>query len=219
MSGVMRYDFRLFGPRKGQTVRINGHQFVNGVLNITQSSDNMGACARVFSFYSAFARGTPEYDEALSKEESENGTDKVSTDALTGTDSSVQAGIQPDGRGPTPEAADASDGGASPQRANGSSSNSSGDGHQHTRIPQFPEDKDFRSVEPSSEINSSVEAAIRKLDPEVDSQWVLTGAHKGKPKLQAVEEAYGKAGLTRQDLESAMPGYTRENAYASALAI
>jgi hypothetical protein len=67
-------------------------------------------------------------------------------------------------------------------------------------------------------VNADIAAAVRKLDPDVDSHWVLTGAHKGKPKLQAIEDAYGKAGLTRQDIEAAMPGYDRDAASEAALA-
>jgi hypothetical protein len=48
------------------------------------------------------------------------------------------------------------------------------------------------------------------LDPTNDSHWVMTGAQVGKPKLAVVEEAYGRAGLTRSDLEDALPGYNRE---------
>ena len=31
MSQVLQYRFELFGPRKGQTININGHQFISGV--------------------------------------------------------------------------------------------------------------------------------------------------------------------------------------------
>ncbi len=73
-------------------------------------------------------------------------------------------------------------------------------------------------VGPLSEVAEAVKIAILKLDPEVDQHWVMTGAHKGKPKLQAVEDAYGKAGLTRSDIEAAVPGYTRDAALDAALA-
>ncbi|MCK5641931.1 MAG: hypothetical protein KAJ19_14100, partial [Gammaproteobacteria bacterium] len=93
-----------------------------------------------------------------------------------------------------------------------------GNGHEHSGIPKFPEDADYRAEEPASSVNTDILAAVRKLDPEVDSHWVVTGAHKGKPKLQAVEDAYGKAGLTRQDVEAAAPGYNRDAAFDAAIA-
>jgi hypothetical protein len=216
---IMQFEFRLFGPRKGQTMVLNNHQFVNGICTLVQSSDNMGTAARVFSFYRAYARGTPEYDAAMAQEEAEaNGADEVSEASLEGTDPAVEAGVQPGGGGPAegeavPSGSDVEPGGADP-----TSASSSGDGHEHAGVPKFPEDADYRAEEPSSSVNEDVAAAVRKLDPDVDSHWVLTGGHKGKPKLQAVEDAYGKAGLTRQDIEAAMPGYTRDAASEAALA-
>ncbi len=215
---VMQFEFRLFGPRKGQTIMINGHLFVNGVCTLVQSSDNMGTAARVFSFYRAFARGTPEYDAAVAVEETEaNGADKVSEASLEGIDPAVSAGVQPNGGGPAEGSADASGVYAEPSGADPASVGSAGNGHGHAGVPKFPEDKDYRAEEPSSEVNTNVANAVRKLNPDVDSHWVMTGAHKGKPKLQSVEDAYGKAGLTRQDIEAAMPGYNRGAASEAAL--
>jgi hypothetical protein len=218
MSGIMQFEFRLFGPRKGQTMVLNGHQFVNGICTLVQSSDNMGTAARVFSFYRAYARGTPEYDAAMAAEEAEHGTGEVPEASLEGIDPAVETGAGSDGAGPSegeaiPSGDDAGPGGADP-----ASPDASGDGYEHAGIPKFPEDADYRAEEPSSSVNEEVAAAVRKLDPDVDSHWVMTGAHKGKPKLQAVEDAYGKAGLTRQDIDAAMPGYNRDAASEVALA-
>jgi hypothetical protein len=214
----MQFEFRLFGPRTGQTVILNGHQFVDGVCKLVQSSDNMVTAARVFSFYGAFARGTPEYDAAMAAEEAQYGADEVSEKTLEGADASVPAGIQPDGGGPSEGEAVSSGDDADTDRSNPASAGTSGDGHEHAGVPVFPEDANYRAEEPSSSINQGVAAAVLKLDPDVDSHWVMTGAHKGKPKLQAVEDAYGKAGLTRQDVEAAMPNYSRDVASEAALA-
>ncbi len=219
MSSVMQFEFRLFGPRKGQTMVLNNHKFVNGVCTLVQSSDNMGTAARVFSFYRAFARGTPEYDAAVAAEEAEaNGADEVSEASLEGVDPAVEASVQPDGGGPAEDEANDSGGSREPGRTDPSSAGSAGGGHEHTGVPKFPEDADYRAEEPSSSVNVDIANAVRKLDPDVDGHWVMTGAHKGKPKLQAVEDAYGKAGLTRQDIEAAMPGYSRDAASEAALA-
>jgi len=214
----MQFEFRLFGPRKGQTMVLNNHQFVNGVCTLVQSSDNMGTAARVFSFYNAFARGTPEYDAAVAKEEAEaHGAGEVSEASLEGIDQPAPAGVQSDGGGPAEGAADASDGDAESGGTDPAGTGSNGDGHEHAGVPKFPEDADYRAEEPSSSVNEDVASAVRKLDPDVDAHWVMTGAHRGKPKLQAVEDAYGKAGLTRQDIEAAMPGYNRDAASEAAL--
>lgn len=96
-----------------------------------------------------------------------------------------------------------------------------------TREDQFADDWVITSgeyipkqppVKVASKYASTVREAVLRLDPDVDSHWVMTGAHKGKPKLQSVEDAYGKAGLTRQDIEAAMPGYNRAKATEAALA-
>ena len=218
MSGIMRFEFRLFGPRKGWTGVINSHQFVNGICTLTQSSDNMGTAARVFSFYRAFARGTLEYDAAMAAEEAEHGADEVNPPALEGADPAVPARAGPDGAGPSEGEAVPGGDYAGPGGTDPASPDASGDGHEHSGVPIFPEDKDYRAEEPSSSVNEGIKAAVLKLDPDVDSHWVMTGAHKGKPKLQAVEDAYGKNTLTRQDIEAAMPGYNRDAASAAALA-
>ncbi len=219
MSSVMQFEFRLFGPRKGQTMMLNGHPFINGVCTLVQSSDNMGTAARVFSFYRAYARGTPEYDAAMAQEEAEtNGADKVSEASLEGVDPAVPASVQSNGAGPSEGEAVPRGDDAGPGGADSASPDASGHGHEHSGVPLFPEDADYRAEEPSSSVNEGIKAAVLKLDPDVDSHWVMTGAHKGKPKLQAVEDAYGKNNLDRQDVEAAMPGYNRDAASEAALA-
>lgn len=218
MAQVMQFEFRLFGPRKGQTININGHRFVNGMANLIQSQENMGSCMRVLSFYGAFARGTAEYDAAVAAEEAENGANEVPEASIEGANKSAPTGVQPDGRGSAEETADVGGGDAGTEGSNGSGSNPDGNGREHAGVPKFPEDKDRRTIEPPSEVDVDVAAAVKKLDPEVDAHWVMTGAHKGKPKLNAVEEAYGKAGLTRQDVEAAVPGWDRDKALEVALA-
>ena len=218
MGGVMQFEFRLFGPRKGQTVMLNRHQFVNGILTLLQDSNNMGTAARVFSFYRAYARGTPEYDAAVAEEEAENGTGEVPEASLEGIDPPAPAGVQSNGGGPPEGAAEVSGVDVDSGGTNPANAGTNGNGHEHAGVPKFPEDANYRAEEPSSSVNTDVANAVRKLDPDVDSHWVMTGGHKGKPKLQAVEDAYGKNTLTRQDIETAMPGYNRNAACDAALA-
>ena len=222
MSAVMLYEYRLFGPRKGQTMTINGHQFIDGWARLNQSTEKAGSCMRVLSFYGAYARGTPDYNKAMDAEEAEeaakNGTGEADTKAVEGADAPVRSDVRPAGSGPATPAAVEGNGNAGPGGASSSGGDTNGDGHGHAGIPKFPEDKDRRHIEPPSEVNEAIMVAVKKLDPSVDGHWVATGAHKGKPKLQAVEEAYGKANLTRQDIEAAMPGWNRDAALEAALA-
>lgn len=217
MSGLMQYEFQLFGPRKGQTININGHPFRNGVAHLAYSSEAMGSCIKVLQAYGAFARGTHEYNEAVEAEEARRGISEILEASDGGEGDAVRSGVRQVGaKSPTPPADDWA-GGNDSQRADGSDDSPSGDGHEHAGIPKFPEDKDFRPTEPSSSVNEGIKAAVMKLDPEVNEHWVMTGAHKGLPKLNAVEEAYGRANLNRQDVEAAMPGYNRDAAFEAAL--
>lgn len=219
MSTTMQYEFRLFGPRKDTTVTINGHLFVNGRATLVLSSVAMGSCMKVLQAYGAYARGTQEYDAAVTKEEADNGAGEADTQTLEGEDPPIRSRVRPDGERSAKEVPAVSPGDDNTNGADGSSSSPSGDGHEHAGIPKFPEDKDYRPIEPPSEVNESVAAAIRKLDPKVDGHWVMTGAMAGKPKLQAVEEAYGRAGLTRQDIDAALSGWNRETAIKAALTV
>lgn len=75
-----------------------------------------------------------------------------------------------------------------------------------------------KSIQPVVlEFRRKVKAAILSLDPDTDWHWVMTGAHKGKPKIAAVVYFYGRAGLTRQHVEAVMPGYDRDAACEAAL--
>ncbi len=225
MSQLVQLELRLFGPRKRQTININGHPFVRGVYLLAQSSDHIGPCLRVFSFYGAFARGTPEYDEALEIETSEelaealaNGASEVHEEAQQGATDEVRSDVRQNGEGLASQ--DAVESVGSAETETGSTGiDTSGNGHEHTGIPKFEETLNRREpTEPSSSVNEIVKTAVLKLDPEEDTHWVMKGAHKGKPKLSAVEEAYGKAGLTRGDLEMAVPGWDRTKAWDAALA-
>ncbi len=217
MSTVMQYEFRLFGPRKGQTVTINGHPFVKGIARLIYSSEAMSSCMRVLSFYNAYARGTQEYNDAMDAEAAAYGTGQAPEAPQQRADDAVPSSVRQAGTRSAPQGAEASIGGGNSQRPDGETASADRDGHGHAGVPAFPEDKDFRPSEPASSVNLDIKAAVMKLDPEVSDHWVVTGAAKGQPKLNAVEEAYGKANLTRQDVEAAAPGYTRDVAFEAAL--
>lgn len=214
MSQVLRYDFRLFGPRAGKTIVVNGHNFINGECRIVQQKDNMLACARVLSRYGAYHRGSAEYDRLLAEERKANGEHDVPSEADERPGEEVRGEVRPAGEEPAASSADDGDGAAPTSGGTGAGADgdSAGDGHEHAGVPKFPEDADRRYEEPASEVNEAVKAAVLKLDPNNDAHWVRTGSAAGKPKLSAVEEAYGRAGLTRQDIEASMPGWSRDKA-------
>src|SRR3546814_14187350 len=97
MSQIMQYSFRLFGPRKGRTVAINGHKFVDGVYRAVVSPHNAANLMKVLSYYGAYAKGTPEYDAALAKEEN-HGADEVPSGAEQGGADALPREGEPAGR-------------------------------------------------------------------------------------------------------------------------
>jgi hypothetical protein len=207
----------MFGPRKGLTGNFKGHSFNGGICNKVVAAEKAGGLIKVLSYYGAYPKGSPEYDEALAKENAENGADEVSQDSNGGSADEVRAGVQSEGGEPSEVPAD--DGAAAVDpTAEGGDAAPAGDGHSDAGVPDFAEPDSWpQPSEPSSVGSEAVAAAVMKLDPDVDEHWVQTGAHKGKPKLSAVEDAYGKAGLTRQDLESAIPDWSRDKAVEAAL--
>ena len=215
MSQVMQYEFRLFGAYKGKTKVVNGHKFVHGIYRTVVAPHSAATLMKVLSFYGAYAKGTKEYDEALAAEEAEHGADEVHAEAELRADDPVSGDVQSDGGGPEAPSPDGR-GGADDDSAEGAGSDSAGSGHGHAGVPEFAEvaasAERPEPGEPASEGSVSVRAAMLKLDPENDAHWVKAGPRAGLPKLAAVEEAYGKAGLTAADLEAAIPGWNREKA-------
>ena len=213
---TLQYEFHLFGGRKGKTGTINGHKFVHGVFRTIVAPVQAAPLMRVLSFYGAFAKGTPEYDAAVAKEEGHGGS-KVSEAAGSGSADAVRSDSGSDGS--QPEEASADDGsGAADSEAGSAGSGSAGSGLGHAGVPKFEEAASLpQPGEPVAVGSEDVKAAMLKLDPENDEHWVKHGAAKGLPKLNAVEEAYGRAGLTRQDLDAAIPGWNREKAIGAAL--
>lgn len=219
---AMQYTFRLFGGRKGQTIVISGHKFVHGICREVVSPVQAAPLVRSLSFYAAYHVGSPEYDAALAAEEAAeakvNGTSEVHKGSGDREPAEVSGDSGSAGAGPAEEPTDDGNG-AVDASSEGAGPDANGDGHEHAGVVKFEESADIpEPAEPEAVGNEAVAAALMKLDPENDEHWVRTGAAAGKPKLAAVEEAFGRAGLTRQDLEAALPGWDRDKAIAAALA-
>lgn len=216
MAHLLRYEFRLFGALKGATKNINGHQFVDGICAFGVDPAASLFVQKHLSTYGAFAKGTPEYDAALAKENEENGVSSdVHPSSEQGQAEAVPSGVRETGRQVTKATSDfwrgAADGEAGDSRVR-----SEGDGHEDTGLPKFEVEKDRpQPEEPSIEKNREILVALQKLDPNEDSHWTTTG----KPMLKVVEDVYGRAGITRQDVESAAPGYNRDKALEALMAI
>jgi hypothetical protein len=207
----MIFTVELFGPLKGANKTINGHEFIDGVHVMREDPANAAFALKYFSYYNGFAKGTTEY-EVAKLEELKNGADNIHTQTQEGKADSVRSDIQSNGTGPAEKTADNGNGYASDE-AGDTGVHSNGNGYSDSGIPKFEEAADIRSpVEPQSEINIELQRALQKLNPDDNSHWVSTGEQAGKPKLSVVEQVYGKKGITRSDIEDALPGYSREEA-------
>ncbi len=224
MAKPMLYSIRFFGGYRGRNKTINGHQFIMGMYTLVANPDSVAFVLKAMAAYGAYAKGTEEYDAALKREqesdavkaaaaektqEEEHGTSEVQPPSETGQTDSVSGDVRPDGAEPTetPTNDGESDVGG---EDGGSGLPADRDGHSDSGLSKFEEGESRGPVEPAGEINSDLVRAIRALDHTVDEHWVLRGRHAGRPKLGAVEEAFGQSGLTRADVEDALPHYTRE---------
>ena len=207
----MQYEFRLFGGRKGQTVSINGHKFIQGIHHKVVAPVQAATLIKVMGYYGAYHKGSPAYEAALAKEQ-ELGTDEVHSGAQCGPAAEVSDAGESAGAGPAASGSSDERDGAVAASVDGTGDNPPGHGHAHTGVPKFEDGPLPEPFEPASVGNADIKTAMLKLDPENPDHWVKAGAAAGKPKLNAVETAYGRAGLAREDLEAALPGWTRDKA-------
>lgn len=75
-------------------------------------------------------------------------------------------------------------------------------------VEELPEEKPNYAQELD---NSRLAAALKQIDPENDEYWTKLG----KPTMAAVEQFYGSADVTREEVEAAIPGFNREAARAA----
>lgn len=206
MTQALRYQFELFGPLKGKTKSINGHRFVDGKCDIICDSGSAGHLLRYMSFYNAFARGTPEYNNAVDEE---NGTDSVSKSGQRDSAAQVQSEFPEVEQQVGETHADSSEGTIEAESGQ-AGERPGGNGHTDSGVPTFEEFTNrTEPAEPTSVANDSIRSAVLKLDPENDEHWTTMGL----PRVDAVEEAYGKAGVTRGDIKAAFPqGWDRDAA-------
>lgn len=192
-------DLVLTGARAGKTVKLNNKQFVDGVLRLRGSHEQL---APVLSYYgrcyAAFAAGTPELAEhqALDKERL-GGQHKV--DAPPG--SGPAAGLErPVGDGST--------GGATPP---GATINGAGDGSQAGREGLRPggdghADAGLRAGQVAQQQGQSgtddltkVRHAVLALDPAVAENWNA----EGKARVEAVAAYLNDQTITRRQIDAA----------------
>jgi len=220
MSQPTNFRLVLTGPYVGQTKFLNGYWYVDGVLDITDTPENMeGLILYMGKSYQAFLEGSDEHkaaqqrdaiycEEELAKEAENGERDTHGTDrpehTVQGSDNSLEGKVQPAGRGsaevPPVDGASTAD---NPTGTEGSIS--SGDGHENTGLSDT-ETGSGGIVEPTGTVDPLLEKAILSLDPSVKEHWIADG----RPAMAAVEASFGSADVTRRDVEAAVPDWNRD---------
>lgn len=176
----------LHGHYKGKTVKLRDVQFVDGVAEIPgHYVQNEGLCIYMARCFQA-------YPEGMTFEEGQAYASKVPTTAVGDPPKTIPGAGEPPGPGSQAQgsAQQSGDGGAS---GGGTSSVSGGDGHGDPRL------------------HTRLQDALKALDPKDDSHWTKAGL----PALVAVELSLGGGQVTRKEIETAIPGFTREVAAAA----
>lgn len=187
----------LTGVYAGHTVKINGHQFVKGELPLSGELAKLDGLIRYFATYNAYLAGSDELALAQARDakmkESGHGDGKV----LDGEGKDA-GGASPDG---TEALGETSGSGHDGTSSAGTEQVSEGDGAPEGRVGSEP------PVSSDPQVLKIVDA-LRMLDPENDDFWTDAGL----PKVSAVEDASGVVGVTRKDINSAWPEFTRDAA-------
>jgi len=176
----------LTGPREGETIELNGLAFTDGIAEYTGSEPEAANILRYFSRCYAVVE--------VDKDGNPLNPPKETTDV----------GIQ----NQSAENPDQSLSGNSDQGA-GADSNGTA---QLGSNDQANADNQNGQAEPTvAKVDERLRAALLQLDPTNDEHWTKLG----KPAIAAVEPFYGSSGFTREDVEVAIPDFSRDVARAN----
>ena len=196
MSKTVDVVLVLAGAYAGKNITLLGYRFFEGKIRLTGAESEVAGVMNVLGkCYQAY----PEGSERLAAAQAhcagdENG--KCDTDAGTehGADNNLQSQVQQVRRGVEEVSAD--DGaGAGTVEEGDAGSVSDRDGHEDAGIP----------VAPGTDQSSRVREALSKLDHNNDEHW----AKDGKPRMDAVQDFYGSADVSRAAVDALAPGFMR----------
>ena len=205
-------DLVLTGARAGKTVKLNGKQFVGGVLRLRGSHDQLEPVASYYGrAYAAFPAGSKaliqaQKRDALAKEHGKSHSDpdakpgttnvvsRASTDGHSGQDQTPASSTQHEG-------SDGSEAGSEGIRAGGSGHTDAG-----IRSGQVTEQQQSNA---NGDLNR-IRDAVMLLDPDVAENWT----DDGKPSVNAVAEAANDPSITRKQIDAAAGDWTRGQASA-----
>lgn len=192
----------LTGHYAGQTITINGSTFVKGELPLKGDLKSMDGLIRYMATYNAFLAGSDELAEAQER-------DRMNKEIANGADTILDGEGTDAGGAPANDAdtGSASGAGATGTPVDGAGSGTEGDGVsggcEGDAAPQTSDPQVLKIID-----------ALKSLNPDVTDHWT----DGGLPRVAAVEAGSGVVGVTRKDIEAALPGWNRDKAIDAALA-
>lgn len=193
----------LTGALAGQTIKLNGHRFVDGKLTIVDEGKGLGSLAKYMGrSYQAFVEGSAELEAALQRDAANGERDVYGKNERPKHQGNFK--VQPNEQ--VAEETFADDGVGSDDPANRTEGSvAGGDGHEDSGVSESTEKQ---TASGASAINSALHMAVSGLDPESDDAWTSAGL----PAVSAVEKAYGSGAVTRKMIEEVAPGFNRAKA-------
>lgn len=175
--------FQLQHPKQRNFTGFKGtYQFINGKHTYVGTRDMVAKRAYVLGRFYG-AKRVGGGTSQVDQDDQHRGPDPVSSD------------VQPEGQGPTALSPDER-AGTDEDRSASEGSVPGGDGHSDA------------GYDGSTANQDRIREAVNTLDATNDEHWTADG----RPRMDAVERAFGSAGITRADVEAAVPGYTRDTA-------
>lgn len=198
-------DLVLTGARAGKTVNINGKQFVNGVVRLRGSREQLEPVLSYYGrAYAAFAAGS----EALKlhqERDKAHGQHQVDAPGKPGSaDGLERSGANANAGGDKASASAAHHGGHHGVEAGGSGLRSAGPGHADAGLPAGQGSNEQQSNAHGD--LTVIRAAVLSLDPSVAEQWNA----EGRPAVEAVAAVLNDQSISRKQIDAAAGDLNRE---------
>lgn len=201
-----RIELVLAGHFAGKSVTLNGFRFTNGRTVIEDAPEAVANAVKYFEAYQAYPVGSPELAAAQARDKANGIGDLSAGDpALSSGDGNQQSGP---GASSVPAALSDGQSGPGPVIVGGDTNRS---GHPDAGVPlgegKAPEGGSAPPP-PAVNVSENLVKAVLALDPANVDHWT----EEGIPAMAAVEAAYGSNGITRRDVDQAVPGWNRDKA-------
>ena len=200
----MTVTFVAVGHYAGKNFLLNSiHNFQNGEYEYTGSAESLSSLKRYFASFNIHMAGSKELAAAQEyingvRDNTDSSEGSRQESGVSGTDKQTSDGAGQEASTPVNESSET---GSSEEE--GGDSDSDGGGQEVSGSVH----------EVSQELNVVLVKAIMSLDPTNDDHWTAAG----KPAMSAVEEAYGNAGVTREDVDNNAPDWDRDSAHDALL--